>query len=76
MLTLGAVAVPHGVLSHLTHVMPFSVVFSDDFRFGNPHGMTVFPFWQSWFYVLLVAVAVGYVLLVVYRIVCKRPAER
>lgn len=42
-------AVGPGIREHLGNPFPIGVVFSDDYRIGSlEHGVTYFPFWESW----------------------------
>ncbi len=52
--------IPGGWLSVLTTYRPLSVLLSDDYRYHHANGVTVFPFWQPWFYLILVCFAWGY----------------
>lgn len=33
---------------HFFNYAPFSVIFTDDYRFPEPSGVTFFPFWEPW----------------------------
>jgi hypothetical protein len=71
----GALAVPPGVLSHLCHYESPYVLFTDNFRFQNPHGETIFPFWRSWFYFLGVTVLVVYLAVYLVRLSRKKQCD-
>jgi hypothetical protein len=64
--------IPGGAKSVLTAYRPLSVLFTDDYRYHHPHGVTVFPFWQPWLYVILVGWALVY--FVIYLIRMRRRA--
>jgi hypothetical protein len=72
----GPLAVPHGLLSHLGHYYSPKVLFTDDFRFQNPHGETIFPFWHPWFYFLGGAVLITYLTAYLVRLSRRKQRKR
>jgi hypothetical protein len=64
-----------GLWSVLTGFRPLSILLrGDTYRYHSLAGVTAFPFWQPWFYVLLVGGALVYVGL--YLIHLVRPNKR
>ena len=52
-----------GVLEHLCTPYPFAVVFGAGYTIGvAQHGVTYFPFWQSWAHLILEIALWGYML--------------
>jgi len=69
---------PHAVgwKEHLLQSEPLSVIFSNKYLYGGEGGVTFFPFWEPWFFLICEGIVMFFFLKMIYRLYQKTPSDK